>query len=56
MLSETTILELQQILLEEFSVEYDKNSVDEIAESLVNFVEILSDIENESLCKNAPTK
>ena len=47
MLSETTILELQQILVEEFNIEYPKSDVDEIATSLVDFIEILAEVNNE---------
>lgn len=47
MLSEATILELQQILVEEFNIEYSKSDVDEIASSLVDFIEILAEANSE---------
>ena len=46
-LSEATILELQQILVEEFNIEYSKSDVDEIASSLVDFIEILAEANSE---------
>jgi hypothetical protein len=46
MLQETTILDLQKILLEEFSCEYSKEQVAEIAGSLVSYVETLLEIKN----------
>lgn len=52
MLSETTITDLQKILLEEFGFECDKKSADEIATSLVAFTETLIEINNESTCQN----
>ena len=47
MLSESTILDLQKILLEEFNLTYSKAEVNEIATSLVSFAEVLVQVDNQ---------
>lgn len=56
MLSAQTILELQEILCEEFSYKTPTEEASEIAAQLMYWIEELAETNNESPCQTANTK